>query len=60
MNWQARPQAFGSELREIPQSVHRSRFGAAPTRGAQIASAPFEPIVTMTPCIPSGKSGITR
>ena len=28
MNWQARPQRFGSELREMPQSVHRLRKGA--------------------------------
>jgi hypothetical protein len=29
MNWQARPQRFGSVLREIPQSVQRLRNGAA-------------------------------
>lgn len=28
MNWQARPQRFGSDVREIPQSVQRERAGA--------------------------------
>lgn len=28
MNWQARPQRFGSDEREMPQSVQRSRAGA--------------------------------
>lgn len=28
MNWQARPQRLGSDVREMPQSVHRERAGA--------------------------------
>jgi len=33
MNWQARPQRFGSLLREMPQSVHRSRGAASASGG---------------------------
>jgi hypothetical protein len=32
MNWQALAQRLGSLLRETPQSVHRSRWGAGPVR----------------------------
>ncbi len=28
MNWHARPQRLGSDVREMPQSVHRERGGA--------------------------------
>jgi hypothetical protein len=28
MNWQASPQRFGLLVREIPQSVHKLRYGA--------------------------------
>jgi len=28
MNWQASPQRFGLFVREIPQSVHKLRYGA--------------------------------
>ena len=40
MNWQALAQRLGSLLRETPQSVHRSRWGAGPVRfrGAVMAA----------------------
>lgn len=39
MNWQARPQRFGSDEREMPQSVHRSRAGTAAGTWSDVVAA---------------------
>jgi hypothetical protein len=38
MNWHARPQRFGSSVRDIPQSVHKSRGIAGAAIAAENAS----------------------
>ena len=38
MNWHARPQRLGSSVREMPQSVHRSRGTAGAVAATAIAS----------------------